>query len=348
MERWQKSLREAVTDIGAVARRFGLDEAKLREVAEAFRFRVSKYYYSLIREKGDPIYRQCIPDPAELEGNADLMDDPLAEERHSPAPNLVQRYPDRCLLLVSNECATYCRFCTRKRKFGACGGIDTSNLEPAFQYIETHAELRDVLVSGGDPFLLTDERLGEILRRLRAIPHVEIIRIGTRTPCTLPERITLKLARTLKQFHPLYVHVHFEHPDELTPAAVKALARLADSGIPLGCQTVLLKGVNDDPKVMKALMHKLLQARVRPYYIFQSDLVYGTEHFRTPLEKGVEIIRSLRSWTSGLACPHFVIDLPDGGGKVPVSPDYLLKRDGRRLTFRTYRGETRTYPDVVE
>lgn len=360
LEQWQRSLLRSGDALGRVARRFGLDEARLRRVAEAFRFRVSPYYLSLIREKDDPIYRQCIPDERELEDDPDLLRDPLGEKSHSIGPGVVERYPDRCMLYVCNECATYCRFCTRKRVFSTSPsdlepgtrnvgrGTSDLGLDAAFAAIEFHTEIRDVLVSGGDPFLLTDDRLEAILKRLRAIPHVEIIRVGTRTPCTLPERVTMRLVRMLKKYHPLYVNVHFNHPRELTPQSTRALARLADAGIPLGSQTVLLKGVNDDPETMKALMQGLLSARVRPYYLFHCDLVYGTSHFRVPVSKGLEIMRALRGFTSGMAVPHYVIDLPRGRGKVPLSPDYLVRRDGNRLLFRTYLGELCEFPDVTE
>ena len=348
MEKWQRSLGKSVTDIRFVAEKFGLDADKLGKVAAAFQFRVSPYYFSLIKEKGDPIYRQCIPDERELEGDEELMDDPLNEDKSSPVPNIVHRYPDRCLFLVSNQCAMYCRFCTRKRKFGGHGSIDPTRLEPGFKYIEEHAEIRDVLISGGDPLLLPDERIEAILKRLRAIRHVEIIRIGTRACCTFPERITAKLCRMLRKYHPLFVNTHFNHPDELTPQSTAALGRLADAGIPLGCQTVLLKGVNDDPAVMKRLMQKLLMARVRPYYIFQTDLVFGTEHFRTSIAAGLRIMDALRGWTTGMAVPQYVIDLPCGGGKVPLVPEYLEKRDGDKLVFRNYRGDSFNYPDIPD
>ncbi len=224
--------------------------------------------------------------------------------------------------------------------------VDRKHLDEGVKYIRDHSEIRDVLISGGDPFLLDDDRIEYILSSLRPIPHVQILRIGTRTPCVLPERITGKLVSMLKKYHPLYINVHFNHPDELTPESVKALGKLADAGIPLGSQTVLLKGVNDDPEVMRLLMHKLLMARVRPYYIFQADLVYGTEHFRTPLEKGLEIMDGLRGWTSGLAVPQFVVDLPNGGGKIPLLPEYKCKEDGKTLTFRNFCDETYEYPDI--
>ena len=356
MERWQQSLLRSDDALRRTARRLGVPEERIRRVAASFRVRVTPYYLSLIREVGDPIYLQCFPDERELADDPALLDDPLGEETHALCPGVVKRYPDRCMLYVSNECAAYCRFCTRKRLLGP-GGASASvhadattdaALDRALATIAAHPEIRDVLVSGGDPFLLPDDRLDAILTRLRAIPHVEIIRIGTRTPCTLPERITAKLVRMLRRHHPLFVNVHFNHPRELPPESTRALARLADAGIPLGSQTVLLKGVNDDPETMKELMLGLLRARVRPYYLFQCDLVYGTSHFRVPVSRGLEIIRALRCHTSGLAVPHYVIDLPHGKGKVALVPDPVIRRDGSRILFRNYLGESVPYPDATD
>ncbi|MBQ4335579.1 MAG: KamA family radical SAM protein [Lentisphaeria bacterium] len=261
---------------------------------------------------------------------------------------IVQKYPDRCLFLVSGECAMYCRFCTRKRKFQQPFIITQKDIDEGLHYIHQHRELRDVLISGGDPFMLDDDALEYILHGIKTAEHIRMIRIGTRTPGVLPERITAKLVKMLKKYHPLYINIHFNHPDEITPATCRALKRLADAGIVLGSQTVLLKGINDDPEVMRELMWKLLENRVRPYYIFQCDLVYGTEHFRTPLCKAREIIQALRGWSSGMANPHLVIDLPGGGGKVPVSVDYLQKSENGKLFYRNYCGEEYIYPDVTE
>ncbi len=346
MEKWRQSLLRALCDTDELARRFGVPAEPLRRAASRFRFRISPHYLSLIREAGDPLYRQCVPDERELEDDPALMDDPLDEEAHSPAPCVVHRYPDHCLFLVSGECATYCRFCTRKRKFRTGVNADRNAVDGGIEYIRNHPELRDVLISGGDPLLLEDGRIEYVLRGLRAIRHVEIIRIGTRVPCMLPERITAALCRMLKKYHPLFINVHFNHPAELAPPAVRALERLADAGIPLGSQTVLLRGVNDDPEVMRDLMRKLLAARVRPYYLLQSDLVSGTTHFRTPLSRGVEIMDSLRGWTSGLAVPHFIVDLPCGGGKVSLLPQYLRRREDGVVVFRNYRGREYAYPDT--
>src|SRR5262245_3833078 len=291
MESWQELLRKkSLASLEALAARFGAEHLpaleRLRVAAENFEFRISPAMVDLIKSPGDPFWRQYVPDLQELEVHDGLVDS-LAEDSHSPVPNITHRYPDRALFLVSPVCASYCRFCTRRRKVGDPAKIPMSQLESGFRYLEQHTEIRDVILSGGDPLLLSDRRIDEILRRLRAIPHLEILRIGSRIPCHLPERITPQLCAILKKYHPLFINTHFNHPDELTPAAVKALGMLADAGFPLGCQTVLLKGVNDDPDVMKALMQRLLAARVRPYYIYMCDQVAGAEHFRTSVEKEI-------------------------------------------------------------
>jgi lysine 2,3-aminomutase len=344
---WQELLRKrSIASLEALAVRFGPEHVgeieRLKQAAENFEFRISPAMVDLIREPGDPIWRQYVPTVQELEIEDGIVDS-LAEDAHSPVPNITHRYPDRALFLVSPVCASYCRFCTRRRKVGDPEKIPMAQLESAFRYLEEHTEIRDVIMSGGDPLLLSDRRLDEICARLRAIPHLEIIRIGSRVPCHLPERITPELCAILKQYHPFYINTHFNHPDELTPAAMKGLGMLADAGIPLGCQTVLLKGVNDDPAVMKQLMQKLLVARVRPYYIYQCDQVAGAEHFRTTVEKGLEIVRALRGWTSGLAVPHYVIDAPGGGGKIPLLPEYVEAIDDDQVVLRNYAGKTYVY-----
>ncbi len=347
METWQELLRKrSLTSLEQLAARFGpehvLEIEKLKQAAENFEFRISPAMVDLIQAPDDPIWRQYVPTVQELEVR-DGMVDSLAEDEHSPVPNITHRYPDRALFLVSPVCATYCRFCTRRRKVGDPEKIPMSQLESAFQYLEQHTEIRDVIMSGGDPLLLSDRRIEDLCKRLRAIKHIEVIRIGSRIPCHLPERITPELCAILKKYHPLYINTHFNHPDELTPAAVKALGMLADAGIPLGCQTVLLKGVNDDTAVMKSLMQKLLAARVRPYYIYMCDQVAGAEHFRTTVEKGLEIIKALRGWTSGLAVPHFVIDAPGGGGKIPLLPEYVESINDDEVVLRNYAGQRFTY-----
>jgi lysine 2,3-aminomutase len=297
----------------------------------------------LIKEPNDPIWRQYVPDLDELEVVDGVLDS-LDEEGDSPVPNITHRYPDRALFLVSPVCAAYCRFCTRRRKVGDPEKIPMAQLESGFKYLEEHTEIRDVILSGGDPLLLSDRRLDLILGRLRKISHLEVIRIGSRVPCHLPERITPELCAVLKKYHPLYINTHFNHPAELTPRAVQGLGMLADAGVPLGCQTVLLKGVNDDIDVMKELMQRLLAARVRPYYIFMCDNVAGVEHFKSTVEKGLEIVRGLRGWTSGLAVPHFVIDAPGGGGKIPLLPEYVEEITESEVVMRNYRGDQFRYP----
>ena len=351
-ETWQELLRKkSIASLDALAARFGAehvaDIARLRQAAENFEFRISPAMVDLIQSPGDPIWQQYVPTVQELDVRDGLVDS-LEEDANSPVPNITHRYPDRALFLVSPVCASYCRFCTRRRKVGDPQKIPMSQLESAFRYLEEHHEIRDVIMSGGDPLLLSDRRIDEICKRLRAIPHLEVLRIGSRIPCHLPERITPELCAILKQYHPLYINTHFNHPDELTPAAVRALGMLADAGIPLGCQTVLLKGVNDDAEVMKELMQRLLVARVRPYYIYMCDQVAGAEHFRTSVQKGLEIIKALRGWTSGLAVPHFVIDAPGGGGKIPLLPEYVVKLTDKEVVLRNYAGKTYRYSQPPE
>src|SRR5712692_2804255 len=347
MESWQQLLRKrSIASLEALVAKFGPehfpDLARLRQAAENFEFRISPAMVDLIQTPGDPIWRQYVPDLQELEVHDGLVDS-LAEDAHSPVPNITHRYPDRALFLVSPVCASYCRFSTPARKVGDPEKIPMAEFESAFRYLGQHTEIRDVIMSGGDPLLLSDRRIDELCKRPRAIPHLEVIRIGSRVPCHLPERITAELCAILKRYHPLYINTHFNHPDELTPAAVHALGMLADAGVPLGCQTVLLKGVNDDPAVMKRLMQKLLTARVRPYYIYQCDQVAGAEHFRTTVEKGLEIVRALRGWTSGLAVPHYVIDAPGGGGKIPLLPEYVESVDDDQVVLRNYAGKYFVY-----
>jgi lysine 2,3-aminomutase len=347
MEQWQKILTNSITDPDDLPSSLVPDKTALKEVTRRYPMRITLYYLGLIREKGDPICRQCLPDPAELSDRQAC--DPLNETGLSPVPGLIHRYPDRVVWLVSGECAVYCRFCLRKGRVGRhnmtadqAGGIDR-----VIKYLAAHDAIRDVILSGGDPLLLEDDVLEEILTRLRQIPHLEIIRIGTRAPVTLPQRITVSLCRMLKRYHPLYVNTHFNHPQEITAESARACERLADAGIPLGNQTVILKGVNDDPAVMKQLMQRLLAIRVRPYYIHQMDLVQGTGHFRTPVATGIAVMEMLRGHTSGLAIPAFVIDLPGGKGKVPLLPDYVRRQDGR-LFLRNYEDEEFEYPDIGE
>jgi lysine 2,3-aminomutase len=346
MEQWQKSLAKSVNSLEWLAERFGIDPKPLEPVVERYPMRITPYYVGLISHIGDPIWRQCVPDPRELEDSHSINS--YNEAELSPVPGLIHRYPDRVVLLVSSACPTFCRFCMRKGWIRDKRGINLKeSVDEAIQYIEKKPVIRDVILSGGDPLLLSDESLEDILNKLRRIPHLEIIRIGSRAPVTLPDRITLKLCRMLKRYHPLYVITHFNHPSEITLQSSKACIHLVDAGIPVGNQTVLLKGVNDDPPVMKKLMQRLLTIRVKPYYIHHTDLVRGTSHFRTSVEQGKKIMASLRGHTSGMATPYYVIDLPKGKGKVPILPDDV-KRSGKVLYLRNYRGEIIEYPDDIE
>lgn len=345
MELWQKMLQASITSPARLTRRYGVDPGPLAGVAERYPMRVTPYYLNLIQSVGDPIWRQAVPSTDELEEGS-CCADPLDEEEQSPVPNLVHRYPDRVLFMVCSECAMYCRFCTRKRKVGKEHmQISRDTVAQGLAYIRNHPEIRDVILSGGDPLLLSNEQLEAILKELRAIPTVEIIRIGTRMPVVLPQRITQALVRMLHRYHPLYLNTHFNHPDEITPTSAKAIARLADAGIPLGNQTVLLRGVNDDPLTMRRLMQKLLSIRVKPYYLYQADLVLGTEHFRTTVEEGLEILRELRGHTSGMAVPAFVIDAPGGGGKIPLLPEYLQSL-GSEVLLKNYLGHDYRYANA--
>ncbi len=306
--------------------------------------RINPYYLGLIQSVGDPLWKQAVPDPLELEDHV-CIPDPLAEENLSPVPNLVHKYPDRVLFLVASECAMYCRFCTRKRKVGTEEMLITEDsISAGLDYIARHPEIREVLLSGGDPLMLSDEKLDSLLSRLRSISSVEVIRIGTRMPCTLPMRITQELAEMLKKHHPLYINTHFNHPRELTAEAEQACALLANAGIPLGCQTVLLKGINDEAEVLKELFTGLLRIRVKPYYLFQGDLTLGTNHLRTHSSKGVQIMRKLIGTISGMAVPTFALDAPGGKGKIPLTPDYIVNR-GTELSFCNYLGESCSYPE---
>jgi lysine 2,3-aminomutase len=293
-----------------------------------------------------PIRLQAVPTMGELSLTPSDRADPLAEERDMPVPGITHRYPDRVLFYTSHNCPVYCRHCTRKRKVSdPTTAAAKKQIDDGLDYIALHPEIRDVVISGGDPLSLSDERLDYVLGRLRAIPHVEIFRLGTRNLVTLPQRVTDDFVYMLRQHHPVFVNTHFNHPKECTAEAYDAARRLADAGCVIGNQMVLLRGVNDDPETVKELNHKLLMMRIRPYYIYQCDLAQGIAHFRTPIETGIRIIEALRGHTSGLAVPHFVVDAPDGGGKIPVQPEYIVGREGKRWTFRNYAGKTYTYEE---
>ncbi|NOS85416.1 MAG: KamA family radical SAM protein [Ignavibacteria bacterium] len=347
MELWQQLLKQSVSSVDQLVDQFGIKKEVAEKLDDFFQARINPYYLSLIRYPGDPIWLQAVPDEVELY-DIDAPEDPLNEDEMSPVPNITHRYPDRALFLTTSQCGLYCRFCTRKRKVGDSSKINMRELEAAFQYLEQHTEINDVILSGGDPLMLTDAMLEKVLIRLRQIPHITIIRLGTKMPCVLPQRVTPQLCDMLKKYHPIYVNTHFNHPWEITPESTKACEMLVNAGVPVGCQTVLLKGVNDDPEVMKELMKKLLAIRVRPYYIYQADLTKGANHFRTPIDVGLEIMDNLRGHISGLAVPQFVIDAPGGGGKIPLLPDYVLARDKEKIILRNFKNEVYEYPDVQE
>jgi lysine 2,3-aminomutase len=346
VEEWKQILEQSVTTPEEINRKFKVNVESLKAVASEYPMRISKYYFDLIEEAGDPIWKQCVPSPLELQDHYGFKD-PLNEEGQTLTTGLIHRYPDRVLMCVSNKCATYCRFCTRKRRVGdPVINYSRDDLLKEVQYIKKTPTVRDVLLSGGDPFTLSDEEIEPLLKKLRAIPHVEILRIGSRVPCTLPQRITPKLCTMLSKYHPLFVNIHFNHPREITEESERACGLLADAGIPLGSQTVLLKGVNDDPEVMKSLVQKLLKIRVRPYYLFQMDLVRGTYHFRTRVETGIKIMESLIGYTSGLAVPRYIIDSPGGGGKIPIQPNYIQSFKEDEIILRNYKGKTIIYPQI--
>jgi lysine 2,3-aminomutase len=312
---------------------------------------ITPYYLSLLyaSEPGDPLRRTVVPTVHEFFQLPGEDNDPLGEEGHTQLPGLVHRYPDRVLLLVSGFCSTYCRYCTRSRMVGHGKFYPSkARLEKAFDYIRSTPSVRDVLLSGGDPLTLSDSKLDWILGRIREIPHVEIVRIGTKVPAVLPQRITPELIRVLRKYHPLWMSLHFTHPDECTPEAYEACGRLADAGIPLGSQTVLLKGINDDVMTMKSLMHHLMKMRVKPYYLYQCDPVIGSGHFRTSVSKGLEIIRGLRGHTSGYAVPTYVVDAPGGGGKIPLLPNYVVSHNETELLLQNYENRLFSYPETAD
>jgi lysine 2,3-aminomutase len=348
MEPWQQQLSQSavkIKDLPFIPESPEYRE-RLKKVGELYPIRINSYFLSLIKGPDDPLWKQVVPTLEELDDYIDgdtLVADPLNEEVDMPVPELVHRYPDRVLLMINNQCPIVCRFCTRKRKIGFPGVVTRETLRQGIEYIRNHPEIRDVIMSGGDPLLVPDKELDRILGELRSIPHLEIIRIGTRVPGTLPARITENLCSILKKYHPLYFNMHFNHPAEITPEVEKACAMLADIGIPLGSQTVLLKGVNDDSQIMKELMLKLLKNRVKPYYIYQADMTEGTDHFRTSVQKGLDIIKDLMGHTSGMAVPYFVIDAPGGGGKVRLLPNSVVEHNKDEVVITNYEGEVFRY-----
>jgi len=350
--RWQ--LAHCITSVRDLSglRYFSREEAEvLSRVTAAYRMSITPYYLSLIRldDPEDPIARQAIPSPDEYYGMDVGEDDPLEEEKDMPVPGLTHRYPDRCLMVVTNFCSLYCRHCTRKRIWTLGDGAKTEfELSKMFGYIRRHEEIRDVIISGGDPLTLPTPRLELILKGLRRIPHVEIIRIGTRVPVVLPMRIDDELCATLEKYGPIWVNTQFNHPREVTAEAREACDRLLRAGIPVNNQSVLLRGVNDHPEIIRRLNTQLLKAKVRPYYLFQCDRVRGLEHFRTRLSKGIEIMEALRGHTSGLAVPFFVVDVPGGGGKIPLMPNYILSMGEQRTILRNYEGILVSYEEPLD
>ncbi|HUF88095.1 MAG TPA: KamA family radical SAM protein [Thermohalobaculum sp.] len=350
---WRWQLRARIKSLHELERVFTLSDGERDAVLRhkgSLPVGITPYYAGLMSptDPEEPLRRTHIPVGQEFLRVPGEADDPLGEDHDSAVPGLVHRYPDRVLFLATGFCSTYCRYCTRSRMVGEPGGeysFSRTQWEQALAYIAAHPEIRDVLISGGDPLTLADEKLDYLLGRLRAIRHVEFVRLGTKVPVVLPMRVTRELVRVLRRHHPLWMSLHFTHPAELTEEVSRATERLADAGIPLGSQTVLLKGVNDSLPVMKKLMHGLLMRRVKPYYLYQCDPITGSAHFRTPVSKGLEIIEGLRGHTTGYAVPQFVVDAPGGGGKIPLLPDYVVGRDGDDLLLRNFEGNVYRYPD---
>lgn len=351
---WHWQVKNRITDVDTLQQIIHLtadEEAGVKQCLKSLRMAITPYFALLM----DPDYPKCpirmqaVPTSKELSKGPYDMDDPLHEDTDSPTPGLTHRYPDRVLFLITDQCSMYCRHCTRRRY---AGGLDQArsqaDIDAGIEYIRRTPAVRDVLLSGGDALLMSDEKLEYIIKSLRNIPHVEIIRIGTRTPVVMPQRITDNLVNMLKKYHPIWLNTQFNHPKELTPETEQALARMADAGIPLGNQSVLLRDINDCPYIMKTLVHKLVKARVRPYYIYQCDLSSGIGHFRTTVDKGIEIIELLRGHTSGYAVPTYVVDAPGGGGKIPINPQYLISRVGNKIILRNYEGVITSYAQPTD
>ncbi|MBI4313864.1 MAG: KamA family radical SAM protein [Candidatus Omnitrophica bacterium] len=356
-EDWHWQLRNRITHVDQLRPWFPLTASEAEATSKTHGRLVMAIppYWAALMDPQDPdcpIRRQSIPSAEEFDVREHDRLDPCGEDGDMPVPGLVHRYPDRVLFLVTEQCAMYCRHCTRRRLVGTTsrGLMSSANYEATFDYLRKHTEVRDVLISGGDPLMLTENRLEKILKSLREIPHIEFIRIGSRTPVTMPQRVTQEFCDLLKRYKPVWMSLHYCHPKEVTPRVKVAMDMLAESGVPLGSQTVLLRGINDDPATMKKLMHELLKVRVRPYYIYQCDPARGISHFRTSVESGVRILEQLRGHTTGYAVPTFVVDGPGGGGKIPVSPNYVVNYEDGVMTLRNYAGETFAYhePDEVK
>lgn len=351
-EDWRWQLRNCITTREELEKIIELTPEEIQGI-EAFGaglgLNITPYYASLIDPKNpnDPIRKTVVPRIEETIIKSHEAEDPLGEDSMSPVPGLVRRYPDRVLLLVTDHCASYCRYCTRRRLIGHKEKpITKVDFKEAIRWLKAHKEIKDVLISGGDPLTMETTKLEDFLRDLYAIPHIDLIRIGTKTPVTMPMRITSSLCNTLRNYHPLFISINFIHPREITDECKEACIKLAEAGIPLGSQTVLLKGVNDNVATMRKLMHELLKVRVKPYYIYQCDLAQGTDHFRTPVSTGIQIINKLRGFTTGYSVPQFVIDAPGGGGKIPVNPEYIIKNDEKEIILKNYKGKEFRYPNV--
>ena len=349
---WRWHLQNKVESIEDLKRLVNIDaeqEEGITRCLEKFRMAITPYYLSLAdleNIEADPVWAQAVPLAGELHVAREDMRDSLHEDEDSPTEGLTHRYPDRVLFTITKECAMYCRFCTRRRTvLGTDKALGKDKIDAAIAYIASRPEIRDVLISGGDPLLFSDDKLEDIIRRLRGIVHVKIIRLGTRIPVVLPQRITEDFCNMLKKYHPIWLNTHFNHPNEITDEAAAAVARLADAGIPLGNQSVLLAGVNDCVHVMRRLVGRLTEIRIRPYYIYQCDLSEGLSHFRTPVAKGIEIIEGLRGHISGLSVPTFVVDAPGGGGKIPVMPNYVVSHGTHKVILRNYEGVITTYTE---
>lgn len=351
---WKWQLKNRIQDVDTLKKYIKLSENEentIKTSLKILRMTITPYYLSLIDEErdDDPVRKQAIPTLNETKKSQFDMADPLHEDIDSPTPGLTHRYPDRVLFLITDQCAMYCRHCTRRRKAGEFDQMmPNENIDKAIDYIKNNSKIRDIVVSGGDPLTVPTDKLESILDRLRKIEHVEIIRLGTRTPVVLPQRIDNDLINMLKKYQPIWLNTHFNHPKELTEDSIKALAKLADAGIPLGNQSVLLRGINDDPYIMKELVQKLVKYRVRPYYIYQCDMSEGIEHFRTTVSKGIAIIEFLRGHTSGLCVPTYVVDAPGGGGKIPVMPNYLISYGYNKVVLRNYEGVMTTYHEPTD
>ena len=349
-EDWKWQFKNRIMTVEALNRVLPLSEQEKSDIGQCltcFRMAITPYYASLIHPEdlNDPVRQQCVPSIKETWPCENDMADPLGEERDSPVPHIVHRYPDRVLLLVTLQCSMYCRHCTRRRVVGESDGIiNEKELQAALHYIREHAEIRDVLISGGDPLVMSTEKLEHIIASLREIEHVDIIRIGTRVPVVMPMRITPELTGMLRKYAPIWINTHFNHPNEITPEAERACAAIVDAGIPLGNQSVLLRGINDNAETMKTLLLRLVHMRVRPYYLYQCDLSRGIGHFRTSVDTGVNIMHQLTGYISGYAVPKYVIDAPSGGGKIPINYEYVLSKDDKEVVMENYRGETYRYP----